>query len=140
MAEKLYRIGDAAELLGLKTYVLRYWEKEFSQLRPVRTGKGQRRYTETDVATLRRVQDLLHEQGLTIEGARKVLAGASALSLKQDTPVPASGPEAVRTVPVEAVREKAVPLSEPAFESAPAPVSGSAAPFLKPPARGKPTA
>lgn len=82
MAQKLYRIGDAAELLSLKTYVLRYWETEFSQLRPVRTGKGQRRYTEEDVAMLDRIRYLLHDQGLTIEGARRVLAGESALSLQ----------------------------------------------------------
>jgi DNA-binding transcriptional MerR regulator len=79
MAEKLYRIGDAATLLGLKSYVLRYWETEFPQLRPVRTGKGQRRYTERDMATLRRIRYLLHEEGLTIEGARRIFSGASTL-------------------------------------------------------------
>jgi DNA-binding transcriptional MerR regulator len=80
MAEKLYRIGDAAALLGLETHVLRYWETEFSQLRPVRTGKGQRRYTEEDVAMLSHIRYLLHDQGLTIEGARRVLAGEFAFS------------------------------------------------------------
>jgi DNA-binding transcriptional MerR regulator len=81
MAEKLYRIGDAATLLGLKSYVLRYWETEFPQLRPVRTGKGQRRYTERDMATLRRIRYLLHEEGLTIEGARRIFSGASTLGM-----------------------------------------------------------
>jgi DNA-binding transcriptional MerR regulator len=83
MAEKLYRIGDAATLLGLKSYVLRYWETEFPQLRPVRTGKGQRRYTERDMATLRRIRYLLHEEGLTIEGARRIFSGASTLGTDQ---------------------------------------------------------
>ena len=81
MAQRLYRIGDAAELLGLKAYVLRYWETEFPQLQPVRTGKGQRRYTEADMNMLGRIRYLLHDQGLTIEGARRVLSGESALSL-----------------------------------------------------------
>jgi DNA-binding transcriptional MerR regulator len=89
MAEKLYRIGDAATLLGLKSYVLRYWETEFPQLRPVRTGKGQRRYTERDMATLRRIRYLLHEEGLTIEGARRVFSGASTLGMTDQRPVSA---------------------------------------------------
>ena len=71
----LYRIGEAARVLNLKTCVLRFWEGEFSQLAPVRTPKGQRLYTERDMAVLRRIRSLLHEQGMTIEGARRVLAG-----------------------------------------------------------------
>lgn len=74
MAEKTYRIGEAAELLNLKTYVLRFWETEFPQLAPLRTGKGQRLYTSAHLALLRRIQYLLHEQGMTIEGARRALA------------------------------------------------------------------
>jgi DNA-binding transcriptional MerR regulator len=94
MAEKLYRIGDAATLLGLKSYVLRYWETEFPQLRPVRTGKGQRRYTERDMVTLRRIRYLLHEEGLTIEGARRVFSGASTLGVS-DRQQAASGEERI---------------------------------------------
>ncbi len=81
MAERTYRIGEAASLLNLKTYVLRFWETEFPQLVPLRTEKGQRLYTEADLALLRRIRFLLHERGLTIEGARRMLAergGASA--------------------------------------------------------------
>lgn len=76
MAEKTYRIGEAARLLELETYVLRFWETEFTQLEPLRTAKGQRLYTEAHLRLLRRIRSLLHEQGLTIEGARRVLAGA----------------------------------------------------------------
>ena len=94
MPEKLYRIGDAAQLLGLKTYVLRYWETEFPQLRPVRTGKGQRRYTEADMAALTRIRYLLYDQRMTIEGARKVLTGASALSFSVEPEVPGLGADA----------------------------------------------
>ena len=74
MSDKVYRIGEAAELLALKAYVLRFWETEFPQLVPVRTDKGQRLYSEENLALLRRIKHLLHEQGLTIEGARRILA------------------------------------------------------------------
>ena len=73
MSEKIYRIGEAAALLDLKAYVLRFWETEFPQLVPVRTDKGQRLYSEENIALLRRIKYLLHEQGLTIEGARRIL-------------------------------------------------------------------
>ena len=68
-----YKIGEAAALLNLKTYVLRFWETEFPAITPLRTEKGQRLYTEENLALLERIRFLLHERGLTIEGARKVL-------------------------------------------------------------------
>jgi DNA-binding transcriptional MerR regulator len=68
-----YKIGEAAALLNLKTYVLRFWETEFPHIVPLRTEKGQRLYTEENLALLERIRFLLHERGLTIEGARKVL-------------------------------------------------------------------
>lgn len=73
MDEKTYRIGEAAEMLQLKSYVLRFWQTEFAQLTPLRTDKGQRIYTETHIELLRRIKYLLHEQGMTIEGARRAL-------------------------------------------------------------------
>lgn len=76
-AGKTYRIGEVAEMLNLKTHVLRFWETEFPRLDPLRTASGQRLYTEEHVALLRRIQQLLHEQGMTIEGARRVLAGGT---------------------------------------------------------------
>lgn len=74
MAEKLYRIGEAANLLDVKTSVLRFWEDCFTQLTPIRTKKGQRLYRERDLVVLRQIQHLLYERGLTIEGARRALA------------------------------------------------------------------
>lgn len=74
MREKTYRIGEAADMLHLKSYVLRFWETEFPQLAPLRTDKGQRLYTDHHIALLQRIRQLLHEQGMTIEGARRVLA------------------------------------------------------------------
>lgn len=74
MMEHTYKIGEAAEILKLKSYVLRFWETEFTQLQPIRTEKGQRLYRESDLDLLKFIRCLLHERGLTIEGARKILA------------------------------------------------------------------
>ena len=79
MSEKLYKIGQAAALLNLNTSVLRFWETVFPQLTPRRTDSGQRFYTEEDVALLRRIQQLLHQKGMTIEGARRILDGSATL-------------------------------------------------------------
>lgn len=76
-AEKTYRIGEVAELLNVKTSLLRFWETEFPQIAPLRTETGHRVYTEKHIALLRRIQQLLHEQGWTIEGARRVLDGSA---------------------------------------------------------------
>lgn len=73
MPGEIYKIGEAAQLLGLKSYVLRFWESEFPQLNPTRTESGQRLYSERDLELLRRIRNLLHERGLTIGGARKIL-------------------------------------------------------------------
>ncbi|MDR2696291.1 MAG: MerR family transcriptional regulator [Deltaproteobacteria bacterium] len=73
MGRKTYRIGEVAKTLKLESYVLRFWESEFPQLVPLRTGKGQRLYTEEHVNLLRQIQTLLHEKGMTIEGARRIL-------------------------------------------------------------------
>ena len=69
-----YKIGEAAALLNLKTYVLRFWETEFPEIVPLRTEKGQRLYTQEHLALLERIRYLLHERGLTIGGARRALA------------------------------------------------------------------
>ena len=89
---RVYRIGEAARALNLQTSVLRFWEGEFPALQPVRTPKGQRLYSESDMELLRKIRSLLHEQGMTIEGARRVLAGesmpelAEALSVRPSVP------------------------------------------------------
>lgn len=72
--EKIYwKIGEAAELLALPQYVLRYWESEFPELRPRKTGSGRRIYGRADLELLRRLKRLLHEERYTIAGARQVL-------------------------------------------------------------------
>ncbi len=70
---RTYRIGEAAHILGLEPYVLRYWETEFSQLKPLRTSRGQRLYTEEHLLLLRRIKYLLYREGLTIAGAQQKL-------------------------------------------------------------------
>ncbi len=84
MTGRTYRIGEAARLLKLESYVLRFWETEFAQLCPLRTPKGQRLYSDADLVVLRRIRALLYEQGMTIEGARRVLdEEGSALSREE---------------------------------------------------------
>ncbi len=91
MAEQHYRIGDVAKQLGLRTSVLRFWETEFKALKPLRTESGQRLYREKDLELAKQLQHLLHHEGLTLEGARRVLAGESALHSSgeaQQAPLP----------------------------------------------------
>jgi DNA-binding transcriptional MerR regulator len=72
--DKLYfRIGAVSELTGLEAYVLRYWEKEFPMLRPVKSSPGHRMYRRKDVELLLEIKRLLYKEGFTIEGARKKL-------------------------------------------------------------------
>ena len=84
MTGKMYRIGEASAALGLKSYVLRFWETEFPQLEPVRTEKGQRLYTEEHLELLKLIKHLLHERGLTIDGARRILNSPDSQKLLQE--------------------------------------------------------
>lgn len=73
--DKLYfRIGEVAKLCGVEAYVLRFWESEFPQLKPNKSGTGQRLYRKRDVEMALRVKRLLHDEGYTIAGARQVFA------------------------------------------------------------------
>ena len=72
--DKLYfRIGEVASLCHLPAYVLRFWESEFPQLKPVKSSTGQRMYRKRDVESVLRIKQLLYEQGFTISGARHQL-------------------------------------------------------------------
>ena len=72
--EASYRIGEVAQLVGVDAHVLRYWESEF-QLKPERSPSGQRIYRQPDLARFLRIKSLLHDEGYTIAGARRVLEG-----------------------------------------------------------------
>src|SRR3954464_7527309 len=72
--DKLYfRIGEVSRLCGLPSYVLRFWETEFPQLKPTKSGTGQRMYRRLDVESVLRIKNLLYDQGFTIAGARQQL-------------------------------------------------------------------
>ncbi len=72
--QSTFRIGEVSELVGVDTHVLRYWESEF-RMKPRRSASGQRLYQKKDLSQFLRIKHLLHEEGYTIAGARKVLAG-----------------------------------------------------------------
>jgi len=69
-AKRYFTIGEVSELCGVKPHVLRYWEQEFTQLRPVKRRGNRRYYQHHEVLLIRRIRDLLYEQGFTISGAR----------------------------------------------------------------------
>jgi DNA-binding transcriptional MerR regulator len=73
MEEKLYKIGEVCKLADLQPYVLRYWETEFPQLSPNKSGGGQRLYTKSEVDVILRIKELLYREGFTIAGAKKKL-------------------------------------------------------------------
>ena len=87
-----YKIGEAANLLNLKAYVLRFWETEFPDVVPLRTAKGQRLYTGDTLALLERIRYLLHDQGLTISGARRILAEEKESGIVYSFPADGSPP------------------------------------------------
>lgn len=87
--EKLYKIGEVCKLADLQPYVLRYWETEFPQLSPNKSGGGQRLYTRAEVDTILRIKELLYRDGFTIAGAKKQLEGDGTTPSPQ-TPAAAS--------------------------------------------------
>ena len=80
--KRYFTIGEVSELCGVKPYVLRYWEQEFTQLRPMKRRGNRRYYQHHEVLLIRRIRELLYDQGFTISGARNRLA---------DGPVPRDG-------------------------------------------------
>ncbi|MEY3953165.1 MAG: hypothetical protein RLZZ397_45 [Pseudomonadota bacterium] len=69
-AKRYFTIGEVADLCAVKPHVLRYWEQEFTQLRPVKRAGNRRYYQHHEVLMIRRIRDLLYDQGFTIQGAR----------------------------------------------------------------------
>jgi DNA-binding transcriptional MerR regulator len=100
--DKLYfRIGEVSRLCGLPSYVLRFWETEFPQLKPSKSGTGQRMYRPPDVEYVLRIRKLLYEEGFTIAGARQFLR--TEVKRKQN-PLPFS-PPAVDRAQLKQVRQ-----------------------------------
>ncbi len=76
--KRYFTIGEVSELCGVKPHVLRYWEQEFPQLKPVKRRGNRRYYQRHDVLMIRQIRSLLYEQGFTIGGARQQLSGEGA--------------------------------------------------------------
>jgi len=72
-AKRYFTIGEVSELCGVKPHVLRYWEQEFTQLKPVKRRGNRRYYQHHEVLLIRRIRELLYEEGFTISGARNRL-------------------------------------------------------------------
>lgn len=91
-AKRYFTIGEVAELCGVKPHVLRYWEQEFTQLSPMKRRGNRRYYQHHEVLMVRRIRDLLYEQGFTISGARSQLetgaAPVKATNARQEEPAP----------------------------------------------------
>jgi len=84
-----FRIGEVSRLCGLPSYVLRFWETEFNQLKPSKSGTGQRMYRKIDVENVLRIKKLLYDQGFTIAGARQQLR---AETKRKQSPLPFAVP------------------------------------------------
>ena len=97
-AKRYFTIGEVAELCGVKPHVLRYWEQEFTQLRPMKRRGNRRYYQHHEVLLIRRIRDLLYDQGFTISGARNRL-------------------DEIVTEPVKAVRATVAPAAAAASSS-----------------------
>ncbi|MFO1283431.1 MAG: MerR family transcriptional regulator [Burkholderiales bacterium] len=114
-AKRYFTIGEVSDLCAVKPHVLRYWEQEFTQLKPVKRRGNRRYYQHHEVLLIRRIRDLLYEQGFTINGARHRLEhdsdearAAAARPTPSTTSVPARPPAvaASAAAPVAALRQE----------------------------------
>jgi len=95
--KRYFTIGEVGELCGVKPHVLRYWEQEFTQLRPMKRRGNRRYYQHHEVLMIRRIRDLLYDQGFTISGARNKLQEMvqSERERRKTDDVPLEGMEAI---------------------------------------------
>lgn len=108
-AKRYFTIGEVAQLCCVKPHVLRYWEQEFTQLRPVKRRGNRRYYQHHELLMIRRIRELLYEQGFTIQGARNRLRETG-------------GPAAPGTTEAEDAEFLSAEWTAEAFDSEPAPV------------------
>lgn len=101
-AKRYFTIGEVSDLCGVKPHVLRYWEQEFTQLKPVKRRGNRRYYQHHEVLLIRRIRDLLYEQGFTINGARNRLDENIAAGASKST-----GAIAVAAMPVAGISDTA---------------------------------
>jgi DNA-binding transcriptional MerR regulator len=88
-AKRYFTIGEVSDLCGVKPYVLRYWEQEFTQLKPMKRRGNRRYYQHHEVLLIRRIRELLYEQGFTISGARNRLTELVHSRSQSSAPAPA---------------------------------------------------
>ena len=101
-AKRYFTIGEVSELCGVKAHVLRYWEQEFTQLKPIKRSGNRRYYQHHEVLLIRRIRELLYEQGFTISGARNRLDHPSGA----EAPVAPAAPGASAALDVAALRHE----------------------------------
>jgi len=106
-AKRYFTIGEVSELCGVKPYVLRYWEQEFTQLRPMKRRGNRRYYQHHEVLLIRRIRELLYDQGFTISGARNRLIEGDAVDTATDADLVVldnvDAPEAATALPMAAL-------------------------------------
>jgi DNA-binding transcriptional MerR regulator len=95
-AKRYFTIGEVSELCGVKPHVLRYWEQEFTQLKPVKRRGNRRYYQHHEVLLIRRIRQLLYEEGFTISGARNRLDNARIETEEKSEPSP---PRELKVIP-----------------------------------------
>ena len=123
-----YKIGEACKLLGIQPYVLRYWETEFAALAPSKSRSGQRVYSEKEMEVIRRIKELLYEEGYTIAGAKKKLEaelaaggmGEAAAAVEDDETESREG----SPPPAKKARRAVPPIPAPEAEAVAAPEEG----------------
>ncbi|SRR6266581_4904271 len=103
-AKRYFTIGEVSELCGVKAHVLRYWEQEFTQLKPVKRRGNRRYYQHHEVLLVRRIRELLYDEGFTISGARNRLEGGAD---KADEP-----PAEVQSPPQRSLRAELAEILE----------------------------
>ncbi len=92
-AKRYFTIGEVSELCAVKPHVLRYWEQEFTQLRPVKRRGNRRYYQHHEVLLIRRIRELLYEEGFTISGARQRLEHDAEATRSAPAAQPAAAPD-----------------------------------------------
>jgi DNA-binding transcriptional MerR regulator len=105
-AKRYFTIGEVSELCGVKPHVLRYWEQEFTQLKPVKRRGNRRYYQHHEVLLIRRIRELLYEQGFTISGARNRLDGRGGQAEEVEAVPPAPPALLAPSIAPELLREE----------------------------------
>ena len=105
-AKRYFTIGEVSDLCGVKPHVLRYWEQEFTQLKPVKRRGNRRYYQHHEVLLIRRIRELLYEQGFTISGARNKLDSRMAEDLVAAAALAAAPLNATVELDLSTIREE----------------------------------